>query len=67
MDKEYKLEYDSTVIFSSGQEILRRDYVYVFMVMKITSHQLDKLLSCMAPPENICENRQRILMLFSST
>lgn len=55
----------TTPALSSGQEILCRDDTYGSTVMKIVSHKPDKLLSCMAPPENMCEDRQRILMLFS--
>lgn len=55
----------SIPVLSSGLEILCGDYTYGSMAMKIVSHQPDKLLSCMAPPESICEDWQRILMLLS--
>lgn len=56
----------TTPAISSDQEILSRDDTHGSMVMKIVSQPLDKLLSCLTPLENICENRERILMLFSS-
>lgn len=47
----------TTPALSSGQEILCRDVTYNTMVVKIVSHQPYKLLSCIASPENICENK----------
>lgn len=51
MDKECKSGDDCTCsLFWSGNY---KDDTYGSVAMKIVSHQPDKLLSCMASPENV--------------